>query len=123
MKLLVDMNLSARWVGALEERGVAAVHWRRVGAATAPDAVIFAHALAHDLVVLTNDLDFGAILATTGGRKPSVIQLRGGDMRPETAAGAVASAVRSCAAELEAGALLTLNADRLRIAILPLDVR
>jgi predicted nuclease of predicted toxin-antitoxin system len=121
MKLLIDMNLSARWVFALDKLGIAAVHWRDLGAATAPDSVIFLHAFDNDLVVLTNDLDFGAILAITKHRKPSVIQLRVEDTRPESAAGAVALAVKGCKAELAQGALLTIDEARLRIAILPLD--
>ena len=121
MKLLIDMNLSVRWIGALAGLGITAVHWRDVGDAAAADTVIFGYAAANDLVVLTNDLDFGAILAATRQRKPSVIQLRGDDVRPEAAAGAVALAVSSCGPELERGALLTLNAARLRIALLPLD--
>ena len=35
-----------------------------------------AFAGANGCVVLTHDLDFGAILAATQGRKPSVVQIR-----------------------------------------------
>lgn len=34
-------------------------------------------------VVLTHDLDFGAILAATHGLKPSVVQIRSEDVSPE----------------------------------------
>jgi predicted nuclease of predicted toxin-antitoxin system len=73
MKLLVDMNLSPRWVGALTGAGIEAVHWSTVGTTNAPDAQIMAYALANDFVVLTHDLDFSAILAATQGGKPSVV--------------------------------------------------
>lgn len=73
MKLLVDMNLSPRWIGFLGEAGLDAVHWSAVGRVDAPDAEIMAHAAAYDCVVLTHDLDFGAILAAMGGTRPSVI--------------------------------------------------
>lgn len=56
--------------------GVEAVHWSTVGAKNATDAQIMAYALADDFVVLTHDLDFGAILAATQGDKPSVVQIR-----------------------------------------------
>jgi predicted nuclease of predicted toxin-antitoxin system len=75
MKLLVDMNLSPRWVSLLNGAGIEAVHWSTVGATNAPDREIMAYALAHDFVVLTHDLDFSAILAVTQGEKPSVVQL------------------------------------------------
>jgi predicted nuclease of predicted toxin-antitoxin system len=52
MKLLVDMNLSPRWVKALAQAGIEAVHWSSLGAATAPDTVIMAFARANGYVVL-----------------------------------------------------------------------
>ena len=74
MKLLVDMNLSPRWVAALETLGIPAVHWSQLGPTNAPDEALMAYAAENDWVVLTNDLDFGAILAASAGRSPSVIQ-------------------------------------------------
>ena len=73
MKLLVDMNLSPRWVGVLAEAGIEAVHWSILGAKNAPDPEIMAYASANDYVVLTHDLDFSAILAATHGDKPIVV--------------------------------------------------
>jgi len=70
MKLVVDMNLSPRWIGILADAGVQALHWSTVGKANAPDAEIMAWVVANDDVVLTHDLDFGAILAATHGVKP-----------------------------------------------------
>ncbi len=72
MKLLIDMNLSPRWIPLLRDAGWEAVHWSDVGKAEAGDAEIMAYAAAHDYVVVTHDLDFGAILAVTHGKKPSV---------------------------------------------------
>ena len=65
MKLLVDMNLSPRWIPFLLDAGREAVHWSTVGRADATDSEIMAFAAANDYVVLTNDLDFGAILASS----------------------------------------------------------
>ena len=67
MRLLVDMNLSPRWVGVLNEGGIEATHWSTLGAHNATDLEIMAYAAKHDYVVLTHDLDFGAILAATQG--------------------------------------------------------
>jgi hypothetical protein len=44
MKLLVDMNLSPRWVHLLTAAGIEAAHWSTLGAANAPDAEIMAFA-------------------------------------------------------------------------------
>jgi len=42
---------------------------------------------ANGFVLLTHDLDFGAILASSGANIPSVIQIRTEDLRPEVLAG------------------------------------
>ena len=86
MKLLVDINLSPQWVGYLTEAGFDATHWSSLGSRDASDLIITAHARAHDTIILTHDLDFGSILAATHGDKPSVVQLRAHDVRPETIA-------------------------------------
>ncbi len=36
MKLLIDMNLSPRWVSVLRAAGFAALHWSSVGPLDAP---------------------------------------------------------------------------------------
>jgi predicted nuclease of predicted toxin-antitoxin system len=71
-------------------------------------------------VVLTHDLDFSAILATTCGSKPSVVQIRSGDVSPEGIGSMVIGALRQMAAELEQGALLTIDPGRMRLRLLPL---
>jgi len=120
MKLLVDMNLSPRWVSMLSDAGIAAVHWSTVGARNAPDAEIMAYAAAHDYVVLTHDLDFGAIHAATQGEKPSVVQIRAEDVSPHVIGSPVVSALRQMAEELKAGALVTVDPNRTRLRVLPL---
>jgi predicted nuclease of predicted toxin-antitoxin system len=47
MKLLVDMNLSPRWVKLLLDAGIEASHWSNLGRANAPDAEIMAFARAN----------------------------------------------------------------------------
>jgi predicted nuclease of predicted toxin-antitoxin system len=63
MKAVVDVNFAPSLAGALRERGVDAVHWTAVGAATAADAEILAWAARHEHVVVTQDLDHSDILA------------------------------------------------------------
>lgn len=123
MKLLVDMNLSPRWVGRLAEAGIEAAHWSSVGPYNASDPEIMGYASANGYVVLTHDLDFGAILAATRGEKPSVVQIRSEDVSPDAIGKQVISALRQMEFELELGALLTIDPRRTRIRILPLQSR
>jgi predicted nuclease of predicted toxin-antitoxin system len=85
MKLVVDMNLSPSWGDRLAQRGFEAIHWSAIGAPTAPDDEILVWARAQGFVVITNDLDFSAILAATSGRAPSVIQIRMQDLISDAA--------------------------------------
>jgi predicted nuclease of predicted toxin-antitoxin system len=120
MRVLVDMNLSPRWVDLLERAAMQAVHWSTVGAHNAPDQQIMAYAAAHDYVVLTHDLDFGAILAATQGEKPSVVQLRAEDVSVDAVGDQVVAALRQMALELQQGALLSIDTNRTRLRLLPL---
>ena len=120
MKLLIDMNLSPRWVEVLAHAGIEALHWSQVGSRNAPDTAIMHYANQNQLCVLTHDLDFGAILAASGAETPSVIQIRADDVSPEALSGALLKTIRQHRQSLEQGALLTLDPLRARVRILPL---
>ncbi|ODS94158.1 MAG: hypothetical protein ABS56_18190 [Lautropia sp. SCN 69-89] len=120
MKVLVDMNLSPRWVGLLVGASIEAVHWSTVGPADAPDSRIMAFAKANGYVVLTHDLDFSAILAATHGNKPSVAQIRSEDIDPDVIGKPVIAALQQLSAELDDGALITIEPSRTRLRVLPL---
>ena len=104
----------------LAEVGIEAVHWSTLGAGNAPDAEIMAFAKANAYVVLTHDLDFGAILAATHGDKPSVVQIRAEGISPDVIGRKVIDALRQMAPELEEGALLTVDPNQARLRMLPL---
>ncbi len=120
MKILVDMNLSPLWSEVLAAEGIEAVHWSTLGKFDAPDSTIMAYARDNDYIVLTHDLDFGAILAATKGAKPSVVQIRSELVNPDFIGEHVIAALKQMALELEKGALLTVDPARTRIRILPL---
>lgn len=120
MKLLVDMNLSPSWVDRLARYGFEAVHWSTIGAATAPDVEILAWANEHEFVLITNDLDFSAILAAGAVSGPSVIQLRAQDLLSEAAVGIVATALEVHREDIERGALLSIDEGGARVRVLPL---
>jgi len=120
MKLLIDMNPSPGWVAVLNEAGFAPVHWTEIGPVDAPDHVIMRFASKKNFVVLTHDLDFGAMLAATHGEKPSVVQIRADDITPAAIGDKVIAALRQLAPDLEVGALLTIDPKRTRVRLLPL---
>ena len=121
MKLLIDMNLSPRWVSYLSMSGIDAVHWSSIGPNDAPVPFIMTYARENQFTVLTHDLDFGAILAATQGQKPSVIQVRAENLSPEIIGPHIVAAIRQLGPELEQGALVTLDPNRTRVRVLPLN--
>ena len=119
MKFLVDMNLSPGWIDFLVNSGFQAVHWSNIGRGDEPDAEVMRWATEHAHVVLTADLDFGAILAATQRRQPSVIQIRADVLTPAATGEAVLSAIRQARDELESGAILSVDTGRARLRVLP----
>jgi predicted nuclease of predicted toxin-antitoxin system len=121
MKVLIDMNLTLRWVSYLSAAGHNAEHWSAVGGVSAEDEEICAYARDRGLIVLTNDLDFPRILACTGASGPSVILLRGSPLTPETRGPALLLIMANRREELVTGAILAVDwTDRPRARLLPL---
>lgn len=120
MKLLLDMNLSPRWIALLTTSGLEALHWSTVGKPNARDSEIMAWAAANRYIVVTHNLDFSAILAATQGNAPSVVQIRAEDVSPDVIGTKIARALHQMESELKAGALLSIDDKTMRLRILPL---
>jgi len=120
MKLLLDMNLSPTWVRFLEENGFEAVHWSTTGEPTAADAVIMAWARDRGFVVVTHDLDFSALLASTDAVGPSVIQVRTQDVLPEAVGSDVVRVLREHRTALDEGAIVSIDELASRVRVLPI---
>jgi predicted nuclease of predicted toxin-antitoxin system len=78
MKLLFDENLSPQLVGILASEFPGSEHVRNVGLASAPDPVVWSHAAAHGMVIVSKDSDFQhrALLL---GHPPKVVWVRLGN--------------------------------------------
>lgn len=120
MRLLLDMNISPAWVPVLREAGHEALHWSGQGAADAADDTIMAFARDGNYVVFTHDLDFGTLLAMSGARKPSILQLRSADLRPQTHKETVLRVLQLAEADFDRGVIAVLEGKRLRLRRLPL---
>jgi predicted nuclease of predicted toxin-antitoxin system len=121
MRLLIDMNLTPRWVDLLRGAGHEAVHWSSAGSPSAKDGEICDYARQYAYVLLTNDLDFPQILAHTRQAAPSVVLLRGEPLVPEVRGTALLGALHDCEAEIGQGAIVTLDwSDKPRARVLPL---
>lgn len=120
MKILVDMNLSPRWVRFFSEHGIDATHWSVEGDPRAPDSEVLAWARQRNCVVFTHDLDFGVLLSMVQEAGPSVIQIRTQDVTPEAIGSLVLNALGKHKDALDQGALLSIQAQTSRVRILPI---
>lgn len=114
------MNLAPRWVDFLNEHGHESVHWHSVGSPAAPDIDLIEYARGNDFVILTQDLDFGTLLALSGDRMPSVIQVRAQATLPDDIGRQVIAAIDAASAHVANGALVTVMPSTHRISVLPL---
>jgi predicted nuclease of predicted toxin-antitoxin system len=120
MKFLLDMNLSPTWVDFLVTEGFEAIHWARIGPRHASDTELMLWAAEHGHIVVTCDLDFPALLAATQRSRPSVIVIRSDILTPHAIGSVLLNAIRVAQLELSRGAILSLDARRARLRILPL---
>jgi predicted nuclease of predicted toxin-antitoxin system len=109
------MNLSPEWAAFLVQQGHAAVHWREVGAHSAPDQEIMDWAANDQRAVLTADHDFAAAVATRGLSAPSVVQLRMANTDPRSIGSFVSQCISAAARELTGGAILTIELGHARL--------
>jgi predicted nuclease of predicted toxin-antitoxin system len=120
MRVVVDVNLAPAWAERLRTAGHEAQHWSEIGPLDAKDSEILAWAVEHRAVVLTCDLDFGAILAAAQAHTPSVLQIRARDVMPASMGERIVGALEVLRAELEQGAIVSVDLDLARVRVLPL---
>ena len=94
------------------------MHWSSIGELNAPDDTILSWARSHDYVVFTHDLDFGAILAATKTKSPSVLQVRTQDINPHHIGDLITSVLNQFQEHLLRGALISVDEDKSRARIL-----
>lgn len=82
MRFLVDNSISWRIARDLRDAGHDAVHVGTLGLADRPDPVLFQHAKAENRDIITQDADFGPLLAASGAPRPSIILFRTRTGRP-----------------------------------------
>jgi predicted nuclease of predicted toxin-antitoxin system len=104
----------------MRKDGWDSIHWSSVGDPRAADKTIMSWARKNGYWVITNDLDFGDILAVTDARGPSVVQFRTQDLSPAHLKPILLSVLRQYRSHLESGALISVEETRSRVRILPL---
>jgi predicted nuclease of predicted toxin-antitoxin system len=120
MKFLIDMNLSPQWREFLSSAGLDVEHWSTIGAPDASDVDILDLASRDGWVIITQDLDFGTLLALRGLDLPSVIQVRAQATLPGDVGKRILDAISASERYIRRGALITVTPADHRVSILPL---
>ena len=121
MRFLIDNNLSPLLADGLKAAGHDAVHVRDYGLQAATDPVVLAQARGDDRVLISADTDFGTLLAREKADHPSVLLIRrlAGRRAAEQAAIILAN-LDVVADDLEAGAVVVLTDEWVRVRRLPI---
>jgi predicted nuclease of predicted toxin-antitoxin system len=121
VKILVDLNISPHVVDLLRAAGFDAV---RVGTETldprASDEEVLMEAARIGAIVVSRDQDFSALLAMSGATKPSLVNVRVSVLDAHSVATAIIAVIRAANADLDAGAIATIDDGGARILRLPI---
>jgi len=120
VRLLADLNIAPGTVSFLRSLGHDV---QRVGDVLAPSATdheIVEYARRDSRSVVTQDLDFSAIVALSGQAAPSVISLRLASSRIERVNALLAAVLPKIEPDVAAGAIVTVDEHRVRSRGLPI---
>ena len=120
MRFLADAGISPKTVEFLRRAGHDAVHVRELSLQRAGDRQVAERARADGRVLLTFDLDFGAVLALGVLDRPSVVIFRLADERADAVNRRLEAVLAEQAQAIEAGALILVEDARYRIRRLPI---
>jgi len=118
--LLLDQGIPRTACSCLRERGFEAIHVFQLGMSRSSDRQILDYARGRRMAVVTLDADFHTLLAVGNESSPSVIRIRREGLRGEALAELVASVWPKIGAQVEAGAMVTVTDNSIRMRCLPL---
>lgn len=121
MRLIADLHISPDTVKFLCSLGHDVVRVGEVLAPTSIDTSIVEFAAAEGRSILTQDLDFSAIIALSGRSSPSVLSLRLSCSRIERVNEVLARTLPLVEALLQRGAIISVEDDRVRSRSLPVQ--
>ena len=120
MRLLADLHVAPRTVEFLRSLGHDLVRVTDVLPATATDEAIVARAAEDGRAILTQDLDFSAIVGLSGNKAPSVISLRLSSSRIEYVNEVLQKVLPALEQDVLDGAIVSVEDSRVRRRRLPI---
>jgi predicted nuclease of predicted toxin-antitoxin system len=118
-KFIADIHISPLTVKELQKKGYDIIRVTDKLPATSLDKEIIQLAYQEKAVIITQDLDFSAIIAQSGLNGPSVISLRVANAKPDIITRILITVLPLIEAELREGAIVSIDEKEYRIKKLP----
>ena len=120
MRVLADLHISPDTVNFLRQLGHDAVRVSDRLNPSASDEEIISFAAGEQRCIITQDLDFSALMALSGRTAPSIITLRLATARVDYVNAVLERALPQCSTDVSAGSLITIEDQGIRCRSLPI---
>ena len=121
LKFIADIHISPLTVRALQNKGYDVVRITDKLPATASDKEIIQLAHQEKAVIITQDLDFSAIIAQGGLEGPSVVSLRVANAKPDIITRILITVLPLIDVDLIEGAIISIDEKEYRVKKLPVS--
>ena len=119
LKFIADVHISPLTVSDLQQAGYDIIRVTDSLPPTASDEEIITLAISKGAIIVTQDLDFSALIAQSGLGKPSVISLRLNNARPEVITRVLRQVLPQIETQLSEGVIVSIEETRFRVRKLP----
>jgi len=119
MNFIADMHISPLTVNELRKAGYAVIRVTEKLPATASDKEIVQFAYQTKSAIITQDLDFSAIVAQSGLQGPSILSLRVANAKPHAITIILMTVLPLVEADIAEGSLISIDEEEYRIRRLP----
>ena len=120
MKFLLDQGTPRSAASLLRNAGFDTIHTAEIGMATSADEDILRKAAEEDRTVVALDADFHSLLALSQSARPSVNRIRIEGLQAEELSELLLKVSQLCQTDLEAGAMISVQENRIRVRRLPI---
>jgi predicted nuclease of predicted toxin-antitoxin system len=120
LSFLADMNISPLTVSSLRGLGWDIIRSSDVMDKSTKDIGLLEYARRQNMVIITQDLDFSMLLAIKGYEKPSLINVRIEEAKPDYVTNRIIDTVSELETELRKGAVVTVDETSVRYRYLPI---
>lgn len=120
MTFLLNENIPPSLTVLLNEIGWRSQHVRGVNLAGKPDIDIVEYAIRNKMIIITHDLDYGRIVSLSAKSEPSVFTFRLDVLSAQILFKLLNDHRMQLEHYLQQGALLTVDAEKIRYRLLPI---